>query len=128
VLGLSVLYSLFGRPDWAQIGPVPYFLANGAFIAAVWAASSGRAQMFAVPWLVGIGTCSYSLYLLHLPVKLIFGHFSGQLMGHFWFLVLVVFPTAIGLSLLVQTYIERPAQLWAKGWAARARPVRGTVW
>lgn len=67
------------------------------------------------------------LYLLHLPAKFVFGHFSGQLMGHVWFLVVVVFPIAVGLSLLVQTYVERPAQSWVKRWAMGARSVRRTA-
>jgi peptidoglycan/LPS O-acetylase OafA/YrhL len=118
-LGLAILYSLFGRPDWAQIAPIPYFLINAAFIAAVWAASSDRAPMFATPLLAGLGLCSYSLYLLHVPVRLLFVHFFAGLGEHLWFLALVVFPTAIGAAILARVYIERPAQLSMKKWLTR---------
>jgi peptidoglycan/LPS O-acetylase OafA/YrhL len=119
-LGLAILYSLFGRPDWAQIDPIPYFLINTVFIAAVWAGSSGRAPLFAIPPLVGVGACSYSLYLLHVPVQLLFEHFSGHLFfsQQLWFVALVVFPATICASVVTWACVERPAQLWAKKWTA----------
>jgi peptidoglycan/LPS O-acetylase OafA/YrhL len=121
-LALSVLYSLFGRPDWAQIGPLLYFSVNAAFIAAVWAASSDRAPVFATPLLAGLGVCSYSLYLLHLPVKMVLSHLFGQLSGQLWFVILVLFPAAVGAAFLSRRYIEIPGQLLMKKLAARARP------
>jgi peptidoglycan/LPS O-acetylase OafA/YrhL len=117
-LGLAVLYSLFGRPDWAQIEPIPYFLINAVFIAAVWAASSGRAPVLAIPVLAGIGLCSYSLYLFHVPVQLLFAFCFGQLSEQLWFFAMLVFPTAIGTAVIIRAYIEQPAQLLVKKWAA----------
>ena len=126
-LALSVLYSLFGRPDWAQIGPLLYFAVNSAFIAAVWAAASARAPVFAMPLLAGLGVCSYSLYLLHLPVKMVLSHLFGHLSSQLWFVILVLFPAAVGSALLSRRYIELPALLWTKKLVARpeSQPVEG---
>lgn len=113
-LVLSVLYSLFGRSDWAHIGPLLYFSVNAAFVVAVWAASTGRARALATPLLAELGVCSYSLYLLHLPVKLILSHLFGQLSEQPWFPFIVLFPAAVGAALLSRRYVEQPAQLWAR--------------
>jgi peptidoglycan/LPS O-acetylase OafA/YrhL len=119
-LGLAILYSLFGRPDWAQIEPIPYFLINAVFIVGVWAGSSGHAPVLATPALVGLGVCSYSLYLLHVPVQLLFAYFLGHLSKQLWFIALVVFPAAIGAAVVTRAYIERPVQLWVKKYSARS--------
>lgn len=113
-LVLSVLYSLFGRSDWAHIGPLLYFSVNGVFIAAVWAAWTGRARALATPLLAELGICSYSLYLLHLPVKLILSHLFGELSGEPWFPFIVLFPSAVGAAVLSRRYVEQPAQLWVR--------------
>lgn len=123
-LALSVLYSFFGRTDWAHIGPLLYFTVDAAFIAAVWAASTGRVAVFAMPLLVSLGVCSYSLYLLHLPVKLVLSHLFAQWSGQPWFPFVVLFPAAVAAALLSQRYVERPAQLWAK---KRFQPAPTTI-
>lgn len=123
-LGLAIVYSLFGRPDWAHIDPIPYFLINAVFIAAVWAASLDRAPVLITNRaLVGIGVCSYSLYLLHLPVLLLFQHFFPYLSNDLWFMILVIFPASIGAAVITRVFIERPAQIWVKRkWAASKKP------
>lgn len=120
---LAVFYSLFGRPDWAHISPTLYFLVNAVFITAVWAASSDRASLLATPLLVGVGVCSYSLYLLHVPVKLVLSHLFGQLSGQPWFVIAVLFPAAIGTAVVSRRYIEQPVQLWARKLITPARMV-----
>jgi hypothetical protein len=66
-LGLAILNSLFGRPDRAQIEPIPYFLINAVFIAAVWTASPGRDYSPFLRWL-GSDYVLIPLYLFHVPV------------------------------------------------------------
>jgi peptidoglycan/LPS O-acetylase OafA/YrhL len=95
------LYSSFGRPDWAAITPTIYFCANTAFIGAVYLATTRLALTNRA--LVWLGACSYSLYLLHDAVFMIAGH------------SLLAIAAAIMLARLSRAYIERPAQLWARG-------------
>jgi peptidoglycan/LPS O-acetylase OafA/YrhL len=122
-LGLAILYSFFGRADWAQIDPMLYFAANAAFIALVWAASSGRAPWFSAPPLVIIGLSSYSLYLLHEPLHWLFSIFFAD--RYVWFKVLVELPVVICAAIIVRNYIELPADKWVKKIAlARKAPER----
>jgi peptidoglycan/LPS O-acetylase OafA/YrhL len=120
-LSLAVAYSLFGRPDWAQISPAIYFLANAAFVATVWAASSGQLWALSLKPLVAIGACSYSLYLLHVPVQLLFSALSKELHGQAWFQLTVELPVALSVAVLAYQLVERPAQLCG----ARMRRSRG---
>ena len=95
------IYSSFGRPDWAAITPTIYFCANTALIGAVYLATTRLALTNRA--LVWLGACSYSLYLLHEAVFMIVGH------------SLLAIAVAIMLARLSRAYIERPAQLWARG-------------
>jgi peptidoglycan/LPS O-acetylase OafA/YrhL len=92
----------------------------------VWAASSNRASALLLnPALVLIGMCSYSLYLLHVPVQLLFLRFLPALSEHLWFTVLVMSPVAVAAAVITRLGIERPAQLWIrKTWAAHQRTAR----
>jgi peptidoglycan/LPS O-acetylase OafA/YrhL len=113
-LMLAIAYSLFGRPDWAQIPPAIYFFANAAFIAAVWAAATDRLPLLAGGPIVALGACSYSLYLLHVPIDLILSHAFGTLREAPWFHAAIVLPIAIAAALLSRAWIEAPSQVWAR--------------
>jgi peptidoglycan/LPS O-acetylase OafA/YrhL len=113
-LMLAIAYSLFGRPDWAEIPPAIYFFANAAFIAAVWAAASDRLPLLARGPIVALGACSYSLYLLHVPIDLILSHAFGTFRESPWFHAGIVLPIAIGAALLSRAWIEAPSQAWAQ--------------
>lgn len=111
---LALAYSLFGRPDWAEIPPLVYYAANASFVAALWAAADGRLPLLAARPFALLGGCSYSLYLLHVPVELVLSRAFGALGESGWFRALVVLPLAIGAALLSRAGIERPAQAWAR--------------
>jgi len=113
-LMLAMGYSLFGRPDWAEIPPAIYFFANAAFIAAVWAAATGRLPLLARGPIVALGACSYSLYLLHVPIDLILSHAFATSAESPWFHAAIVLPIAIGAALLSRAWIEAPSQAWAR--------------
>jgi peptidoglycan/LPS O-acetylase OafA/YrhL len=109
VLALCVLYSAFGRNDWAHIPPMTYFVINGIFIAAVWAAASGRD--FRTPyWLVAIGVCSYSLYLFHVPIGFMLAKVADAYGVSRWITVLASVLASLGFAFLSRTYIEVPGQ------------------
>ena len=105
VLGLALLYSLFGRPDWAAIPPLIYFPVNAVFIALVWAASSGRT--FGLSILASIGVVSYSLYLLHVPIMLMVPHDT-------WKGIAISLTITFFVSAFSRRYIERPVLTWTK--------------
>jgi peptidoglycan/LPS O-acetylase OafA/YrhL len=109
VLALCVLYSAFGRNDWAHISPITYFVINGIFIAAVWAAASGRD--FAIPyWVVATGVCSYSLYLFHVPIGFVVAKFTDAYGVSRWVAVLLSVLASFGFAFLSRLYIEVPGQ------------------
>ena len=119
-LWLALAYSIFGRTDWAPVAPLVYFLANAAFVAAVWAAAAGRAPLLASGALVALGVSSYSLYLLHVPVELILSRALAAWEKSPWFHPLVVAPVAIAAALLAHAFVERPCQAWARRRRAEA--------
>jgi len=113
-LGLCFLYSLFGRTDWALIPPIPYFVVNAFFIVAVWAAASNRFSFLATPWLVGLGACSYSLYLFHVPIGMILVHGADHLGQPKWLGIALAVPISIAVAIAARRYIEIPGQKFIK--------------
>lgn len=110
-LALSVMYSLFGRPDWAAIPAAIYFPVNAAFILAVWAAAAGKLEILGKrPW-VDLGLASYSLYVLHVPVSKMAFILFGE--SH-WTAAIASIVGCLAAALLSRALIERPAQRWAK--------------
>lgn len=71
-------------------------MAMGVYLATTRLALTNRA-------LVWLGACSYSLYLLHNAMFMIAGH------------SLFAIAVSIMLAQFSRAYIERPAQLWARG-------------
>lgn len=64
-----------------------------------------------------IGLSTYSIYLLHIPIRTVLSMTVG-------IVPLPVFLTVvIGLSVLCYRYIEAPAQRWIRGWRPRTAPV-----
>jgi peptidoglycan/LPS O-acetylase OafA/YrhL len=108
-LWFAILYSAFGRPDWAGISPLVYFSVNALSIVAVWNASMAM-DLFAWQPLVRIGQRSYSIYLLHVPIWLMM---TGEVGTSVTTIVLSIICTLI-VSSLSWTFVERPAQAWAR--------------
>jgi peptidoglycan/LPS O-acetylase OafA/YrhL len=108
-LALCVLYSAFGRNDWAHISPAQYFIINGIFIAAVWAAASGR-NIPTPSWLVSIGVCSYSLYLFHGPIIVMIATLTDHYATPRWVAVLGGVLASFGIAFLSRAFIEVPGQ------------------
>ena len=76
---LCLVYSLFGRTDWAKISSVPYFVANAIFIFSVWFALSYRRSCQGLSWLVGLGSA-----LLSLPVPFSAWGYASRVNGMLW--------------------------------------------
>jgi peptidoglycan/LPS O-acetylase OafA/YrhL len=117
---LAFAYSIFGRPDWAEVPPLVYLLANAAFLAAVWAAAGERVPLLASRPVVALGACSYSLYLLHVPVERILSHAFATLREEHWFHAAIVAPVALAAALLSHALLERPFQAWTRRRRAEA--------
>jgi peptidoglycan/LPS O-acetylase OafA/YrhL len=113
-LGLCFAYSLFGRTDWAHIPPVPYFVVNAFFIVAVWAAARDRFSFLARPWLVGLGACSYSLYLFHVPIGMMLVRAADSLGQPKWLGIALAIPISIFAAIAARRYIEIPGQHFIK--------------
>lgn len=109
-LGLCFLYSLFGRTDWAHIPPIPYFVLNAFSIVAVWAAARDRLSFLARPWLLGLGACSYSLYLFHIPVGMMLVRGADYLGQPKWLGIALAVPVSIAVAIAARRYIEIPGQ------------------
>ena len=110
VLLLAIIYSAFGRPDWAAVSSPVYFVVNAIFICAVVSASA-QGGFFDAPLLVWFGQRSYSIYLLFEPARLIAIYVLGD--------DLAGVATGLALTMIAAslswTFIERPAQVWARG-------------
>ncbi len=112
VLIAALLFSFFGRDDWDPMPPLLSFVSTCVIAAAVFLAASGRLKWIGTAPMVTIGLISYSLYLLHEPVRRPLVHY-GEFVGAPDWLISTV---GIGLSLLVAygswRLVERPLQRW----------------
>jgi peptidoglycan/LPS O-acetylase OafA/YrhL len=107
---LAIAYSGFGRPDWTHISPPIYLAANAALIALVWTVSRSKLTILETAPLIFIGQRSYSIYLLHVPIRSIVFYRCGESIPAS---VTALFLTLIAAS-LSWIYIERPALAWAR--------------
>ncbi len=108
VLVAAVAYSLWGRPGTGLSGPI-YCLAIAALVGAVGAGARWFDRLNSRV-LVALGLCSYSLYVLHDPIRKIAVEASGDLGGSYLFRAAVVLPIAVGAAWLAREYVERPGQ------------------
>lgn len=113
-LGLCFLYSLFGRTDWAQIPPIPYFVVNAFFIVIVWAAARDGLSFLARPWLIALGAASYSLYLFHVPIGMMLVRGADSLGHPRWLGIVLAVPISIIAAMAARRYIELPGQALIK--------------
>jgi peptidoglycan/LPS O-acetylase OafA/YrhL len=120
-LSLCLVYSLFGRTDWAQISSVPYFAANAIFIFSVWLALSYRRPCPGLSWLVGLGQCSYSLYLFHFPLGVMLIALTDAMGQPRVLGIGLAIPVSFACAFLVRRYIEIPGQSLFKRRLARLR-------
>lgn len=68
--------------------------------------------------LAWVGTISYSLYLLHLPLARRVANLAGRLPDSLAFqypAVLIAFPVSIGCAWLLYKLVEAPSHRWARG-------------
>jgi peptidoglycan/LPS O-acetylase OafA/YrhL len=107
---LCVIYSLFGRTDWAQISAVPYFVANTIFILVVWLAMRERRPLPVPSWLGRLGECSYSLYLFHIPAGVMLVALSDAVGMSRWIGIALAVPASLASAMLARQYIEVPGQ------------------
>lgn len=110
-LAIMVGFFVFAQFWW----PLHLFAQLLFGVLAVWAvkaASAGKLVVFAGRPLVAVGTCSYSLYLLHQPLlPLVKNGISGLIGGPVGYYAFVVVSLAVCLSLSYLSYllIELPA-------------------
>ena len=78
------------------------------FIWAISARDTTLSRWLSRDWLVALGNASYAIYLIHMPLLLLFMRWGWVAQGLFpVYLVLCV-----GLSLLSFYYFETPVRLW----------------
>ena len=109
-LALCLVYSLFGRTDWAQIPPMPYFIANGLFVFAVWISMNDSLSFLALPRLKRLGQCSYSLYLFHVPLGIMLIALADAIGQPRLLGLAVAAPISLVSSIWARRYIETPGQ------------------
>ena len=93
------------------------------------ASKSGRGGLLALPAALWLGEASYALYMIHMPVDLVWFQALGRFLSaeqlQVWAAALVI--AAILLSILVAglmyTLIEKPA----RGWLRARDPFKGTA-
>ncbi len=110
----SVIYT-----GWKLEVHLPALLAAGAgtSLALLGAVAMEESQRLNIPrWCVFLGEASYSIYLIHFPIMLIFGHLCFRLDAHlhwpllFWMFLLLCIGTGAGC--LLHIFIERPLLNW----------------
>jgi len=114
VLGLSmagVLLSLWALPLFHVAGPCNHGLLAPVFAGFIWALSmrtTWLSQWLSARWLVVLGNASYALYLIHMPILLLFRQFNWV---SEWAYTLYL-ALCLGLSVLSFYYFETPVRLW----------------
>jgi len=126
MLGPIALLALIIIVALMALDAVPLMYMNQAaltlpFAALIWYLAYDRgavAKLMSVPFLVLLGEASYSLYLIHIIVKQVVFRFAGHFLGtpsDSITLTLAVIVVAIGASMLVFQWIEKPARKWIVG-------------
>jgi peptidoglycan/LPS O-acetylase OafA/YrhL len=114
VLGLSiagVLLSVLLLPFFKVALPYNNGLLApvlGGFIWAISARVTRLSRWLCGSWLVALGNASYAIYLIHLPLVLLFMHLGWVSRG--WYPIYLML--CIGLSLLSFHYFETPVREW----------------
>jgi peptidoglycan/LPS O-acetylase OafA/YrhL len=68
---------------------------NAIFIVVVWVAAGDRFSFLAGSWLVSLGSCSYSLYLFHVPVGMMLVRAADNLGQPKWLGIALAVPVSI---------------------------------
>jgi peptidoglycan/LPS O-acetylase OafA/YrhL len=114
VLGFSVggvLLSLWALPLFHVAGPYNHGLLAPVFAGLIWALSmrtTWLSRLLCARWLVVLGNASYALYLIHMPILLLFRQFNWV---SEWLYALYL-ALCLGLSVLSFYYFETPVRLW----------------
>jgi peptidoglycan/LPS O-acetylase OafA/YrhL len=101
IIGYVIVLVAFFTDPWLRImqGYLPVvFICGSAILVAAAVTPTRMAQLLSVRPLVGLGRISYSLYLWHLPLLVVFG----------WQLRMVALPVSIAVATLSYRYIEQP--------------------
>ncbi len=78
------------------------------FIWAISARDTPLSRVLSKDWLVALGNASYAIYLIHMPLLLLFMRLGWVAQG-FYPVYLVL---CVGVSLLSFYYFETPVRLW----------------
>ena len=114
VLGLSaagVVLSVLLLPFFNVAMPYNNGLMAPVLAGFIWAISARDTRLsrwLSKDWLVALGNASYAIYLIHMPVLLLFMRLGWGAQG-FYPVYLVL---CVGLSLLSFYYFETPVRLW----------------
>jgi peptidoglycan/LPS O-acetylase OafA/YrhL len=103
-----VIYSAFGRHDWANVTGFSYCLVNACSIIAVLGAAKFPALQFKM--LRTVGLSSYSLYLFHLPIGMILAGIADHLHQPRWAAVLLSVPCSLVAAACLWRWVEKPGQ------------------
>ncbi|MEV8038125.1 acyltransferase [Streptomyces sp. NPDC086182] len=125
--GASVVVVACAAGSAYAYGDGDHFARRGwivAFLLAVLTFGAGLAsRRRRVPrMLTGLGTISYSVYLVHPVLLAVIDHTAGRQRQDNLALEAVFFAVLLPLCLLTHQYIEVPSQTWGRGLARRVRP------
>lgn len=118
-LAAATLYTAFGHVGGTP--PALYFCISASFVTVVLLAAIGRLPWLELPIFFMLGSWSYSIYLLHLPIArlLAMGAESvglARIVG-----VILAVPVCFAMAAASARWIERPAVQWGRKFR-RAQP------
>jgi peptidoglycan/LPS O-acetylase OafA/YrhL len=78
------------------------------------------ARFLRAPPLVWLGTISYSLYMVHAPIRMTIGKAAEAAIAHTgspavaWLVAALMFAVTIALAAILYSWVERPARRWIR--------------
>jgi peptidoglycan/LPS O-acetylase OafA/YrhL len=78
------------------------------------------ARFLRAPPLVWLGTISYSLYMVHAPIRMTIGKAAESAIAHTgspaiaWLVAALMFAVTIALAAILYSWVERPARRWIR--------------
>jgi peptidoglycan/LPS O-acetylase OafA/YrhL len=101
--------------DYTSLAATAWVVALGIAFALVVLGLLGIERQTRVPrWLIGLGACSYELYLVHVPVQMVLMRIGLALHWPAPAILAVVALGPIPVALLLHRHFERPVSRWLR--------------
>lgn len=112
----------YGFSPWALQSAALFYLLVFVLVSQM-AIKPDFLKLLSLKTMVWLGSISYAIYLLHIPLYALFKAGFGDIAVKGWLGKACLLPTLFCVAVLSYRYFERPCQRWIRGWGLRRQVV-----